>query len=138
MTDALVEWDPTLQANPNASVEFSQGCPVGYFAEFVAPGTRMAVVVDPANPGGTWVRCRQLAGVTAADVVNDAGGTSPAAILGGAIADTFGLSGRPGAQTVGGTVSSWGDRLRQSLPSLSTTVLVVGLVAVAVIVVKFK
>ena len=138
MTDAFVEWDPTLQANPNASVEFSQGCPVGYFADYVPPGSRMAVVVDPANPGGAWLVCRQLAGVTAADVVNDAGGTSPAAILGGAIADTFGLSGRPGAQTVGGTVSSWGDRLRQSLPSLNTTVLVIGLVAVAVIVVKFK
>lgn len=37
-TPVTVEFDPTLQANPSASLEDNRGCPPGYFCEYV-PGT---------------------------------------------------------------------------------------------------
>jgi len=138
VSDALVEWDPTLLLNPDAGVAVNRGCPAGYVAEFVAPGTAMSVVYDPARPTGGWLRCRLVDPTSRVDVAavqDDAtAGGSVLDTLGGAIADTLSLSGRPGAQTVGGTVSSWA----QSLPSLNTTVIVAGVLGLAAAIFMLK
>ncbi len=139
MNDAFFEWDATLLLNPDAGVAINRGCPPGYIAEFVAPGTPMSIVYDPARPAGGWLRCRMVAPTSATDVgaVQDdatSGGPTVADTLGGAIADTLGLSGRSGAQTVGGTVSSWAS----SLPSLNTTVIVAGVLGLVALIFMLK
>jgi hypothetical protein len=138
VNDAFFEWDATLLLNPDAGVAINRGCPPGFIAETVAPGTPMSVVYDPARPAGGWLRCRMVAPTSAGDVAavqDDAtAGGSVADTLGGAIADTLSLSGRPGAATVGGTVSSWAS----SLPSLNTTVIVVGVLGLVAVIFMLK
>ncbi len=95
----LVAWDPTRRANPTAGEVLNRGCPVGYFAQLVAPGEALAV--DYGNPA-SWIRCRRLAGTSAKVIQAEVkeSGTSwreTAALYAGAIRDTAGISGRPGA-----------------------------------------
>ncbi len=73
-TDApvdVVPWDAQQLANP-AAAGFNRGCPAGYFAQFVAPGT--AGAVDYGNPSA-WARCRRLATSNARTIAEESGPT---------------------------------------------------------------
>ncbi len=54
---AIVVWDPTGSRQPGAAEPLQRGCPVGYFAQLVAPGTAGAA---PFGRSDAWVRCRLL------------------------------------------------------------------------------
>lgn len=63
-TDAI-PYDPTLPyTRPGAAI--NQGCPDGYFAQFVEAGTEAAVYVQiPGLVNGSYMRCRLMATTTA-------------------------------------------------------------------------
>ncbi len=142
MNDVFFEWDPTLLLNPDAGVAVNRGCPPGFIAEFVAAGTPMAVVYDPAQPSGGWLRCRMVDPTSPRDlasVQDDAtsGGPTVLDTLGGALADTLSLSGRPGAETIGSTLQKAKDSL-PALPSLNTMVIVAGVLGLAALIFMLK
>ncbi len=60
MAELYTEWDSTLLSNPGAPVAYSRGCQPGYAAEFVPPGSALAVALRPNDPSGTWIRCRWI------------------------------------------------------------------------------
>ena len=110
-------YDFSHQANPDAGDEPNRGCPVGYFAQYVGPGEPDAA---PSGNPAAWIRCRKVASSTAATVQQESAITpdEQLGIYTGALADT--------ARQIGAALPSIGKGL------------VVGLVALAVIVVAWK
>jgi len=68
-TDVL-PWDPALAASSGRTPVQNNGCPPGYFAQFVAPGEPGSVAV----PGKSYaLRCRLMATTTAETIKDESG-----------------------------------------------------------------
>lgn len=59
MAEPWVAWDASLSQQPDHAVYWQRGCPLGYYAQFVAPGTEGAAPSPSGNPS-IWVRCRLM------------------------------------------------------------------------------
>lgn len=147
MPDSFVTWDPTLLSNPTGPIGYNRGCPPGYFAELVPAGSDFGQAIDPANPGGNWVRCKFYGGYNAGDVAatqSEARGRAIGDTVGditGAVSDTLGTSGRAGAQTVKDGLTQVGTSFKSAwdalgLPNMTLTLAVGGVAAGAFIVWK--
>jgi len=93
----VVAWDPTLTVSSGRQPVQNNGCPPGYFAQFVAPGELGAVSI----PGKTYaLRCRLMATTTAETIKDESGISMSEAVevYRQAVADTV--------HQVGGAVSA--------------------------------
>lgn len=120
-TELYLEYDPAVldgvrghRQSPNS------GCPPNYAAEFVAPGTAMAIAYDPASPGSTWIRCRYVPGISA-DQIQAETGTS----LGEQVGIVTGA--------VGDTIQQAQQKVKDILPGLGIGLGGLGLIAAAVV-----
>src|SRR5258707_15276147 len=84
----VLAWDPNLGVTSGRQPVENNGCPDGYFAQFVGIGEPAAVAV----PGKAYaLRCRLIATSTPTSIVHESGVTLREAetILTGAVADTY-------------------------------------------------
>jgi len=106
-------WDPSLTVSSGRQPVQNNGCPPGYFAQFVAPGEAGAVTV----PGKSYaLRCRLMA-TTTAETIKDESGISMAEAV-----DVYRLAVADTVHQVGGAVGS----------ALSWTPYILGAVAIIV------
>lgn len=88
-----LEYDPAVLSDVRGHrTAPNSGCPPNYAAEFVPPGAELGIPYDPASPGGTWIRCRYVPGITADDIQAETGTSlgETADIFTGAVSDTVG------------------------------------------------
>lgn len=84
----ILPWNPSLPYDrPGAVV--NQGCPEGYFAQFVGAGEPGAIQYPGGSPS-TWVRCRLMASTSPETIVAESGVTADEAlaVYTQAVADT--------------------------------------------------
>ncbi len=68
----MISWDATLSIASGRQPPQNNGCPDGYFAQFVGPGEYGAIRV----PGETYaLRCRRMATTTPETIVSESGVT---------------------------------------------------------------
>ena len=113
----ILPYDFSHQANPDAGDEQNRGCPVGYFAQYVGPGEPDAA---PSGNPAAWIRCRKVASSTAQTIQDESAITAQEQL------DIY-------RKAIEDTVRQFGA----GLPSFGRG-LVVGLVAIAVILVAWK
>src|SRR5713101_8023061 len=96
--EPYVVWDSTLTVSQGRQPVQNNGCPAGYFAQYVGPGEPSAIFY----PGRTdlAIRCRLMATTTPQTIVSESGvtATEAMAVYTDAIKDT--------AHQVGGAVAS--------------------------------
>lgn len=84
----MVPWDPTLTTASGRQPVQNNGCPEGYFAQFVAPGEPGSIAV----PGKSYaLRCRLMTTSSAQTIQEESGISAREAleIYTGAVADTL-------------------------------------------------
>lgn len=72
----IIPYDPSLPyTRPGAKI--NNGCPDGYFAQFMPPGDLTAVhVTIPGVASDSWLRCRLMATTTQQTIADESGKTA--------------------------------------------------------------